>query len=249
MERTLELIRRSQDGEKEARETLIEENMGLVHHVARRFLGRGVEAEDLFQIGAIGLMKAIDRFDLNYEVRFSTYAVPMIAGEIRRFLRDDSMIKVSRSLKELASRGARLREEIRMREGRDPGVEELAGELQVEPEELVQAFDSCTEVESLQKIIYQGDGEGVSLMARIEKGEDQEERMLRRMLLEQLLRSLEPEERRLIVLRFFYDRTQSQVAEELGMTQVQVSRLEKKILETMKKRAHEGGGAEPGTSC
>ena len=164
MERTLELIRRSQDGEKEARETLIEENMGLVHHVARRFLGRGVEAEDLFQIGAIGLMKAIDRFDLNYEVRFSTYAVPMIAGEIRRFLRDDSMIKVSRSLKELASRGARLREEIRMREGRDPGVEELAGELQVEPEELVQAFDSCTEVESLQKIIYQGDGEGVSLM-------------------------------------------------------------------------------------
>ena len=189
MERTLELIRRSQDGEKEARETLIEENMGLVHHVARRFLGRGVEAEDLFQIGAIGLMKAIDRFDLNYEVRFSTYAVPMIAGEIRRFLRDDSMIKVSRSLKELASRGARLREEIRMREGRDPGVEELAGELQVEPEELVQAFDSCTEVESLQKIIYQGDGEGVSLMERIEKGEDQEERMLRRMLLEQLLRS------------------------------------------------------------
>lgn len=249
MERTLELIRRSQDGEKEARETLIEENMGLVHHVARRFLGRGVEAEDLFQIGAIGLMKAIDRFDLNYEVRFSTYAVPMIAGEIRRFLRDDSMIKVSRSLKELASRGARLREEIRMREGRDPGVEELAGELQVEPEELVQAFDSCTEVESLQKIIYQGDGEGVSLMERIEKGEDQEERMLRRMLLEQLLRSLEPEERRLIVLRFFYDRTQSQVAEELGMTQVQVSRLEKKILETMKKRAHEEGGAEPGTSC
>ena len=193
MERTLELIRRSQDGEKEARETLIEENMGLVHHVARRFLGRGVEAEDLFQIGAIGLMKAIDRFDLNYEVRFSTYAVPMIAGEIRRFLRDDSMIKVSRSLKELASRGARLREEIRMREGRDPGVEELAGELQVEPEELVQAFDSCTEVESLQKIIYQGDGEGVSLMERIEKEEDQEERMLRRMLLEQLLRSLEPE--------------------------------------------------------
>ena len=249
MERTLELIRRSQDGEKEARETLIEENMGLVHHVARRFLGRGVEAEDLFQIGAIGLMKAIDRFDLNYEVRFSTYAVPMIAGEIRRFLRDDSMIKVSRSLKELASRGARLREEIRMREGRDPGVEELAGELQVEPEELVQAFDSCTEVESLQKIIYQGDGEGVSLMERIEKGEDQEERMLRRMLLEQLLRSLEPEERRLIVLRFFYDRTQSQVAEELGMTQVQVSRLEKKILEPMKKLAHEGGGAEPGTSC
>lgn len=236
MDRTLELIQKSQDGEKEARETLIEENMGLVHHVVRRFLGRGAEAEDLFQIGVIGLMKAIDRFDLNYQVRFSTYAVPMIAGEIRRFLRDDSMIKVSRSLKELASRGARLREEIQMKEGRDPGVEELAEKLQVEPEELVQAFDSCTEVESLQRIIYQGDGEGVSLMERIEKEEDQEERMLHRMLLEQLLRALEPEERRLIILRFFYDRTQTQVAEELGMTQVQVSRLEKKILEGMRRK-------------
>lgn len=112
MDRTAELIRRSQDGDKEARETLIQENMGLVHHVVRRFLGRGAEAEDLTQIGAIGLMKAIERFDLSYEVRFSTYAVPMIAGEIRRFLRDDSIIKVSRSLKELAVRAARLREEL-----------------------------------------------------------------------------------------------------------------------------------------
>ena len=226
MDRTAELIRRSQDGDKEARETLIQENMGLVHHVVRRFLGRGAEAEDLTQIGAIGLMKAIERFDLSYEVRFSTYAVPMIAGEIRRFLRDDSIIKVSRSLKELAVKAARLREELLMEQGEEPGLEELA-----------QAYDSCSEVESLHKIIYQGDGEGVSLMDRVEEKKDEQEAMLTRMLVRQLLDTLEPKERRLILLRFFCDKTQAQVAGELGMTQVQVSRLEKKILTALKKRA------------
>ena len=236
MDRTEELIRRSQDGDKAARDTLIEENMGLIHHVAKRFLGRGVEAEDLFQIGAIGLLKAVDRFDLGFGVRFSTYAVPMIAGEIRRFLRDDSMIKVSRSLKELAVKAARLREQLLMERGAEPGVEELAGRLGVESEELVQAMDSCTEVESLQKVISQGDSEGTSLLERVEQGRDEQEELLRRMLLEELLASLDPKERRLIVLRFFHDRTQSQVAEELGMSQVQVSRLEKKILLALKEK-------------
>ena len=236
MDRTEELIRRSQEGDKEARETLIEENLGLIHHVVKRFLGRGVEAEDLFQIGAIGLVKAVDRFDLSFDVRFSTYAVPMIAGEIKRFLRDDSMIKISRSLKELAIRAARLREELLMERGEEPGVEELAERLGVEPEELVQAMDGSAEVESLQKIVYQGDGEGLSLMDKVDQGKDEEETLLRQLLLEQLLSSLEPKERRLIVLRFFHDRTQTQVAEELGMSQVQVSRLEKKILQALKKR-------------
>ena len=236
MDRTEELIRRSQDGDKAARDTLIEENMGLIHHVAKRFLGRGVEAEDLFQIGAIGLLKAVDRFDLGFGVRFSTYAVPMIAGEIRRFLRDDSMIKVSRSLKELAVKAARLREQLLMERGAEPGVEELAGRLGVEAEELVQAMDGCTEVESLQKVISQGDSEGTSLLERVEQGRDEQEELLRRMLLEELLASLDPKERRLIVLRFFHDRTQSQVAEELGMSQVQVSRLEKKILLALKEK-------------
>ena len=236
MDRTEELIRRSQDGDKAARDTLIEENMGLIHHVAKRFLGRGVEAEDLFQIGAIGLLKAVDRFDLGFGVRFSTYAVPMIAGEIRRFLRDDSMIKVSRSLKELAVKAARLREQLLMERGAEPGVEELAGRLGVEAEELVQAMDSCTEVESLQKVISQGDSEGTSLLERVEQGRDEQEELLRRMLLEELLAALDPKERRLIVPRFFHDRTQSQVAEELGMSQVQVSRLEKKILLALKEK-------------
>ena len=236
MDRTEELIRRSQEGDKEAREILIEENMGLIHHVVKRFLGRGVEAEDLFQIGAIGLVKAVDRFDLSFQVRFSTYAVPMIAGEIKRFLRDDSMIKLSRSLKELAIRASRLREQILMERGEEPGIEELAGCLGVEPEDLVQAMDGSAEVESLQKIVYQGDGEGLSLMDKVEQGKDEEETLLRQLLLEQLLSSLEPKERRLIVLRFFHDRTQTQVAEELGMSQVQVSRLEKKILLSFKKK-------------
>lgn len=236
MDRTEELIRRSQEGDKEAREILIEENMGLIHHVVKRFLGRAVEAEDLFQIGAIGLVKAVDRFDLSFQVRFSTYAVPMIAGEIKRFLRDDSMIKLSRSLKELAIRASRLREQILMERGEEPGIEELAGCLGVEPEDLVQAMDGSAEVESLQKIVYQGDGEGLSLMDKVEQGKDEEETLLRQLLLEQLLSSLEPKERRLIVLRFFHDRTQTQVAEELGMSQVQVSRLEKKILLSLKKK-------------
>ncbi|OUQ24272.1 RNA polymerase sigma-G factor [Lachnoclostridium sp. An131] len=236
MDRTEELIRRSQDGDKAARDILIEENMGLIHHVVKRFLGRGVEAEDLFQIGAVGLVKAVDRFDLSFGVRFSTYAVPMIAGEIKRFLRDDSMIKVSRSLKELAVKAARLREQLLMERGEEPGVDELAGRLRVEPEELVQAMDSCTEVESLQKVISQGDGEGVSLMERVEQGKDEQEALLRRILLEELLSSLDPKERRLIVLRFFHDRTQTQVASELGMSQVQVSRLEKKILSALKEK-------------
>lgn len=236
MDRTEELIRRSQDGDKAARETLIEENLGLIHHVVKRFLGRGVEAEDLFQIGAVGLVKAVDRFDLSFGVRFSTYAVPMIAGEIKRFLRDDSMIKVSRSLKELAVKAARLREQLLMERGEEPGVDELARRLKVEPEELVQAMDSSIEVESLQKVICQGSSEGVSLMERVEQGHDEQEELLRRMLLEELLSSLEPRERRLIVLRFFYDRTQTQVAIELGMSQVQVSRLEKKILSALKEK-------------
>lgn len=236
MDRTEELIRQSQEGDKGARDILIEENLGLIHHVVKRFLGRGVEAEDLFQIGAVGLVKAVDRFDLSFGVRFSTYAVPMIAGEIRRFLRDDSMIKVSRSLKELAVKAAGLREQLLMERGEEPRVEELAARLQVEPAELVQAMDSCAEVESLQKVVSQGDREGTSLMERVEQDRDEQEELLRRMLLEELLASLDPKERRLIVLRFFHDRTQTQVAEELGMSQVQVSRLEKKILLALKSR-------------
>lgn len=207
----------------------------MVHHVARRFFGRGVEAEDLFQIGAIGLMKAIDRFDLQFSVKFSTYAVPMIAGEIKRFLRDDSMIKVSRSLKELAVRAGHEKERFCMREGREPDIRELAEVLGVEKEELAQALDSSAEVESLQKTLYQGEGDGFCLLDKMAgQTADVQEETLRRLLLERVLKELEPKERELIVLRFFYDKTQSQVAKRLGMTQVQVSRMEKKVLLRMR---------------
>ncbi len=235
MDSLAELILKSQKGDKNAREQLIEENMGLVHHVARRFFGRGVEAEDLFQIGAIGLMKAIDRFDLQFSVKFSTYAVPMIAGEIKRFLRDDSMIKVSRSLKELAVRAGHEKERFCMRQGREPDIRELAEILGVEKEELVQALDSSAEVESLQRTLYQSEGDGFCLLDKMAgQAADIQEETLRKLLLERVLKELEPKERELIVLRFFYDKTQSQVAERLGMTQVQVSRMEKKVLLRMR---------------
>ena len=167
MDHTIVLIQKSHEGDKEARARLVEENTGLVWCVVKRFYNRGVEMEDLFQIGTIGLLKAIDKFDLNYDVKFSTYAVPMITGEIKRFLRDDGMIKVSRSLKELSYKAYLCREKLQERFGREPSVTELAGELGVEPEELMAALDASSEVESLHKPIYQSDGPEVSLMDRL----------------------------------------------------------------------------------
>ena len=156
MDNTIALIRKSHEGDEMARAQLVEENTGLIWCVARRFYGRGIEPEDLFQIGSIGLLKAIDKFDLSFEVKFSTYAVPMISGEIKRFLRDDGMIKVSRSLKEIAYKAYVATEKMREKEGREPGIEEVAKEIGVTKEELVLALEAGSEVESLQKTIYQG---------------------------------------------------------------------------------------------
>ena len=228
------LFAQIESGDQEARQKYIEGNLRLVLSVIKRFSSSNENVDDLFQIGCIGLIKAIDNFDSTLNVKFSTYAVPMIIGEIRRFLRDNNTIRVSRSLKELAIRAARLREQILMERGVEPGIEELAACLCVEPEELVQAMDGSAEVESLQKIVYQGDGEGLSLMDKVEQDKDEEEVLLRQLLLEQLLGTLGPKERRLIVLRFFHDRTQTQVAQELGMSQVQVSRLERRGLKRLR---------------
>lgn len=236
MDHTIVLIQKSHEGDKEARARLVEENTGLVWCVVKRFYNRGVEMEDLFQIGTIGLLKAIDKFDLNYDVKFSTYAVPMIAGEIKRFLRDDGMIKVSRSLKELSYRAYLCREKLQERFGREPSVTELAGELGVEPEELMAALDASSEVESLHKPIYQSDGQEVSLMDRLPWRAEPEEEVLDHLLLKELLGGLEKEERQLIYLRYFADRTQAQAGKELGISQVQVSRLEKKILKSMREQ-------------
>lgn len=236
MDHTIALIQKSHEGDKEARARLVEENTGLVRCVVKRFYNRGVEADDLFQIGNIGLLKAIDKFDLSYDVRFSTYAVPMISGEIRRFLRDDGMIKVSRSMKELAYKAYLCQERLQEEWGREPTIQEIAKELQAEPEELMAALDANGDVESLHKPIYQKDGQEISLMDKLPEKEAQEDKVLDHMLLKELLASLDKEERRLIYLRYFADRTQSQVGRELGISQVQVSRLEKKILNRMRER-------------
>lgn len=234
MEHTLALIKQVHEGDKAARERLVEENMGLVFTVVQRFAGRGCDREDLVQIGSIGLLKAIDHFDTSYDVRFSTYAVPMIAGEIRRFLRDDGMIKVSRLLKESAAKAYRIREQLKKNSGREPTMEELARETGISKEELVLAMDAVNEVESLSQTIYSGDGTPVLLGDRLPDRRDHNEELLNRMLLAQLLQLLEAQEQELIRLRYFEDKTQVQVARLLGMTQVQVSRAEKRILKKLR---------------
>lgn len=234
MDHTIALIQNSHAGDEDARARLVEENAGLVWCVVKRFLHRGVEAEDLFQIGNIGLLKAIDKFDTSFDVKFSTYAVPMISGEIKRFLRDDGMIKVSRSLKELAYKAYLCQERLTEQWGREPTVAEVAMELDVECEELTMALDASGEIESIYKPLYGKDGQEIHLMDKLAKKNNEEEELLDHMLLGQLLGLLNKEERRLIYLRYFADQTQSQVGKELGISQVQVSRLEKKILKRMR---------------
>ena len=234
MEEKLLLIEQAQAGDKNARDQVISGNLGLVWSIVRRFTGRGYEADDLFQLGCIGLIKAIDRFDSGFGVQFSTYAVPMITGEIKRFLRDDGMVKVSRSIKELAILARRKTEEFQKKQGRDPTIEELASAVGVEREELSAALESAAEVESLQQVIYQGDGGAITRMDRLEQEQDEQETLINRMTVYQLIAGLEDREQKLIVMRFFLDKTQTQVAMVLGMSQVQVSRMEKRILKKMR---------------
>ena len=236
MDRTIALIRKSHEGDEKARTQLVEENAGLVWCIVKRFYHRGADAEDLFQIGNIGLLKAIDKFDLSYDVKFSTYAVPMISGEIKRFLRDDGMIKVSRSLKELSYKAYLCKERLCDKWGREPTISEIADELMVDREELAMALDAGGDVESLHKPIFQKDGQEIRLMDKLPEKEREEDKILNHMLLSELLLSLDKEERRLIYLRYFAERTQTQVGEELGISQVQVSRLEKKILKRLRER-------------
>ncbi|MDF2951913.1 MAG: polymerase, sigma 28 subunit, FliA/WhiG family [Anaerocolumna sp.] len=233
---TIELIRRAQQGDKEARDTVITDNIGLVWSIVRRFMSRGHEAEDLFQIGSIGLIKAIDKFDMTYDVKFSTYAVPMIMGEIKRFLRDDGTIKVSRSLKETAGKIRLTKEKLSSIYGREPTIEEIGAELNLAKEEVVMALESGAEVESLYKTIYQGDGNAIYLIDKLEQTNDENENMIDRLALKETIASLDEKDQELIRLRYFMDRTQTDIAKELGISQVQVSRLEKKILLKMRER-------------
>lgn len=234
MEHTIALIEKSHQGDKEARDMLVTENMGLVWSIVKRFNGRGHEQEDLFQIGSIGLIKAIDKFDISYEVKFSTYAVPMISGEIKRFLRDDGMVKVSRSLKENGYKIRQATQFISHEMGREATLEELAAATELSTEDIVMAMDANVEVESIYKTVYQGDGNQISLVDKLIEKRDDQEKLLNRMLLEQLLGVLNEKEKTLILLRYYQDKTQMEVAKELGISQVQVSRMEKKILLRMR---------------
>ena len=244
MNHTKELILRAHEGDKEARDRLVMENMGLVYSVSRRFIGRGCELEDINQIGTIGLIKAIDKFDDSFDVHFSTYAVPMIAGEIKRFLRDDGMLKVSRSIKENGYRIKRASDELVSKNGREATVEELAAATELSVEDVVMALDAGTDVESIYRTVYQGDGSEIYLVDKITSADNvsssegslpQQEKMLDMIMLRQLLEELDETERKLISLRYFKEMTQSAVANELGISQVQVSRLEKKILQKLRK--------------
>ena len=239
MEHTLALIGRAHQGDKVARDKVYEENTGLIYSVVKRFAGRGVEAEDLFQIGSIGLLKAVDKFDTSFEVKFSTYAVPMIIGEIRRYLRDTGIIKVSRSLKESQYRVFKIREDLEKKLGREPFVTELAEAAEISLEELNMVLEAGAEVESLHKTIYQGEGTELSLLDKIPEKENRQEKLLDKVLLEELLGRLEAEERKLIYMRYFQDMTQTEIARQLHISQVQVSRMEKRILKKLKKHCEE----------
>lgn len=234
MTETFDLIHASQAGEKWAKEQLINLHSGLIWNVVRRFAGRGIEIEDLYQIGAIGLIRAIDKFDFSYDVKFSTYAVPLISGEIKRFLRDDGMIKVSRSLKETQWKIKRAIEVFCHENGREPTTKELAEILQMDGEEIVMAMEAVVEIESMDQSIYSQDGKEITLKERVAAEKNEEEELMNRLFLEQLLENLDKREKTLIELRYFENKTQTQVAEILGISQVQVSRLEKKILRTLR---------------
>lgn len=232
----LELLLAAKSGDKESRDLLIEKNMGLVWSVVRRFSHRGYEPEDLFQIGVIGLMKAIDYFDTSYNVKFSTYAVPMISGEIKRFLRDDGMIKISRSLKEYAWKIQKAREELNNKNGREASLSELCACTGIAPEDVISAMEAGCEVESLNKVIFQSDGQPVHLADKLVEKKDYHGELLDRLLIEELLANLDTRERELIILRYYCNETQSKIAEYFGVSQVQVSRMEKRVLRQLREK-------------
>ncbi|MFB5675509.1 RNA polymerase sporulation sigma factor SigF [Paenibacillus terreus] len=226
------LIALSQTGDNSARDKLVNSNIRLVWSVVQRFMNRGYEPEDLFQIGCIGLLKSVDKFDLSYDVKFSTYAVPMIIGEIQRFLRDDGTLKVSRSLKEMANKVRKKRDELSKQLNRLPTIKEVADELGVSPEDVVFAQEANKQPTSIHETVFENDGDPITLMDQI--ADDSQERWFDKLALNEAIGGLTERERLIVYLRYFRDQTQSEVASRLGISQVQVSRLEKKILQSIK---------------
>lgn len=234
-EETLRLITLAQQGDEAAKERITESNLALVKSIVKRYLGRGVEYEDLFQLGSVGLIKAILRFNVSFELRFSTYAVPMIAGEIKRFLRDDGMVKVSRSVKELQSRSAAAAAALYEQTGREPGVAEIAETLNQRPEDVAAALSAARPTVSLNEAVSSDEGAGT--LMDFACADESEEEKVDRLLIRDLLSHLSERERRIVIERFYFDRTQSDIAEGLGISQVQVSRLLSRILQKMRETA------------
>jgi len=232
---TMELLRRSKEGDRSARQELIEGNLRLVLSVIQRFNNRGENADDLFQVGCVGLIKAIDNFDITQPVRFSTYGVPMIIGEIRRYLRDNSAIRVSRSMRDTAYRVLQVRERLMAETQREPTVEQIAKELDIPREEVVFAMDAVVDPVSLYEPVYSDGGDAICVMDQVRDTKNTDELWTDRIALKDALRHLDDRERKILALRFCEGKTQMEVSAEVGISQAQVSRLEKGAINTIKK--------------
>ena len=235
-----QLLPLAKAGDAEAMNRLIEANLPLVTSISKKFINRGYDYEDIYQIGCMGLVKAINNFDDNYNVKFSTYAVPMIIGEIKRFLRDDGIIKVSRNVKSLAKKLHFDKEALTKKLNRDPSIEELAEFSGIDKEEILFALESSASMQYLYEVIHQDDGAPVLLIDKLSENAAEDKNLTEKIALKEALNSLDVKSRQIIVLRYFKDKTQIQVAKMLGLSQVQVSRIEKKVLSEMRKQLDEG---------
>lgn len=227
------LLERVKEGDYDAQNRLVENNMGLVYSIVKRYTGRGYDLEDLVQIGAIGLIKAIKKFDTEFNVQFSTYAVPVIAGEIKRFMRDDGAVKISRTLKETAMKGWRAEEELRKKLKREPTIKEISDKCGIEVDILTEAFDAASPPASIYESIYENGDKEIRLLDTM-SGDDSEERIINKVMADNILKSLKPRERQVMVLRYYKGKTQSEIAKIIGVSQVQVSRIEKQIITSVR---------------
>ncbi len=234
-ERKRELFERIKQGDKEAREEFVYGNLRLVLSIMKRFAGRSDNPDDLFQVGCVGLIKAIDNFDTSQNVQFSTYAVPMIIGEIRRYLRDNNPIRVSRSIRDTAYRVLQIKEKITNETGQEPTLDEIAKQLEIPREEVTFALDAIQEPVSLYEPVYHDGGDAVYIMDQVKDGKSTDENWIENIALHNAIDKLSDRERHILSLRFFKGRTQMEVAQEIGISQAQVSRLEKSALSHMKK--------------
>mgnify|MGYP006074370073 CR=1 FL=1 len=234
-EETMELLRRTKQGDMQAREELISGNLRLVLSVIQKFSGRGENVDDLFQVGCIGLIKAIDNFNTDLDVRFSTYGVPMIVGEIRRYLRDNSALRVSRSMRDTAYKVLQAKEKFLAQHQREPTMDEIARALDLKREDVVMALDAVLDPVSLNEPVYDNSGDAICVMDQVKDAKNTDESWLERIALKEAMDRLTDRERRILALRFFQGKTQMEVSAEVGISQAQVSRLEKNAISQIKK--------------